>query len=48
MMKPNKKDDYIKSFYDNRKSKNIAVLIIIISLVTLFFFITILRMDITG
>ena len=47
-MKPIKKDDYIKSFYANRKSKNIAVLLIIISLVTLFFFITILRMDITG
>ena len=47
-MKPNKNDDYIKTFYANRKSKNIVVLLIIISLVILFFFITILRMDITG
>ncbi|MDC1375934.1 hypothetical protein N8311_02410 [bacterium] len=47
-MKPSKNDDYIKTFYANRKSKNIAVLLIIISLVTLFFFITIIRMDITG
>ena len=47
-MKPSNNDDYIKTFYANRKSKNIAVLLIIISLVTLFFFITILRMDITG
>ena len=43
-----KNDDYIKTFYAKRKSKNIAVLLIIISLVILFFFITILRMDITG
>ena len=47
-MKSNKNDDYIKTFYANRKSKNIAVLLIIISLVVLFFLITILRMDITG
>ncbi|MGY9059026.1 MAG: hypothetical protein ACKVHI_04535 [Candidatus Puniceispirillales bacterium] len=47
-MRPNKEDEYIKSFYQNRKSKNIAVLTIIICLVVLFFFITILRMDITG
>ena len=47
-MKPSKNDDYIKTFYANRKSKNITVLLIIISLVTLFFFITIIRMDITG
>ena len=47
-MRPNKEDEYIKSFYQNRKSKNIAVLSIIICLVVLFFFITILRMDITG
>jgi hypothetical protein len=47
-MRPNKEDEYIKSFYQNRKSKNIAVLAIIIFLVVLFFFITILRMDITG
>ncbi len=47
-MKPSKDDDYIKSFYENRKAKNIVVLVIIISLVVLFFFITILRMDITG
>ena len=47
-MKSSKKDDYIKAFYANRKSKNITVLLIIISLVILFFFITIVRMDITG
>jgi hypothetical protein len=47
-MRPNKEEEYIKSFYQNRKSKNIAVLTIIICLVVLFFFITILRMDITG
>ena len=47
-MKPNKNNDYIKTFYANRKSKNVAVLLIIISLVILFFCITILRMDITG
>ena len=47
-MIPSKNNDYIKTFYANRKSKNIAVLLIIISLVILFFFITILRMDITG
>ena len=47
-MKPSKNDDYIKTFYANRKSKNITVLLIIISLVILFFFITIVRMDITG
>ena len=47
-MRPNKEDEYIKSFYQNRKTKNIAVLTIIICLVVLFFFITILRMDITG
>ena len=47
-MKPNQKDDYIKTFYAKRKSKNIAVLLIIISLVVIFFLITILRMDITG
>ncbi|MDC1260408.1 hypothetical protein N8014_02400 [Pseudomonadota bacterium] len=47
-MRPNKEDEYLKSFYQNRKSKNIAVLTIIICLVVLFFFITILRMDITG
>ena len=47
-MKPNKNNDYIKTFYAKRKSKNIAVLLIIISLVVLFFLITILRMDITG
>jgi len=47
-MKTNKKDDDIKAFYENRKSKNIAVFGIIIFMVILFFFITILRMDITG
>ena len=47
-MKPNQKHDYIETFYAKRKSKNIAVLLIIISLVVLFFLITILRMDITG
>ena len=25
-MRPNKEDEYIKSFYQNRKSKNIAVI----------------------
>ena len=47
-MKPNKQDENIKAFYENRKSKNIAVLCIIICMVVLFFFITILRMDVTG
>ena len=47
-MKTSKKDDDIKVFYENRKSKNIAVFGIIIFMVILFFFITILRMDITG
>jgi len=47
-MKPNQNNNYIKAFYAKRKSKNIAVLLIIISLVVLFFLITILRMDITG
>ena len=48
MNKIDKKNDNIKAFYENRKSKNIAVLSIIICMVVLFFFITILRMDITG
>ena len=43
-----KDEENIKAFYENRKSKNIAVLSIIICMVILFFFITILRMDITG
>ena len=47
-MKLNKKDEDIKAFYENRRSKNIAVFVIIIFMVVLFFFITILRMDITG
>ena len=47
-MKSDKEDEYIKAFYENRKSKNFAILGIIIFLVILFFFITILRMDITG
>ena len=47
-MNNNKDDENIKAFYENRKSKNFAVLGIIISMVVLFFFITILRMDITG
>ena len=47
-MSTNKKEENIKAFYENRKSKNIAVLSIIICMVVLFFFITILRMDITG
>ena len=47
-MKTSKKDDDIKAFYENRKSKNITIFSIIIFMVVLFFFITILRMDITG
>ena len=47
-MNTNKDDENIKAFYENRKSKNIAVLSIIVCMVILFFFITILRMDITG
>ena len=47
-MNINKDDKNIKAFYENRKSKNIAVLTIIICMVILFFFITILRMDVTG
>ena len=47
-MKSDKNEHYIKEFYENRKSKNLAILGIIIFLVVLFFFITILRMDITG
>ena len=48
MNKINNEDDDIKAFYENRKSKNITVLSLIICMVVLFFFITILRMDITG
>ena len=47
-MNTNKDEENIKAFYENRKSKNIAVLTIIIFMVILFFFITILRMDVTG
>ena len=47
-MKTSKKDHAIKAFYENRKSKDIAIFRIIIFMVVLFFFITILRMDITG
>ena len=47
-MKSDKNEQFIKEFYENRKSKNLAILGIIIFLVVLFFFITILRMDITG
>ena len=47
-MKSDKNEQYIKEFYENRKSKNFAILGIIIFLVVLFFFITVLRMDITG
>ena len=46
-MKSNKNNEYIKAFYENRKSKNFAILGIIIFMVILFFFITILRMDVT-
>ena len=48
MNKNNKENDNINAFYENRKSKNIAVLRILLCMVVLFFFITILRMDITG
>lgn len=37
-MKLNKKDEDIKAFYENRRSKNIAVFGIIIFMVVLFFF----------
>ena len=47
-MKSDKNEQYIKEFYENRKSKNLAILGIIIFLVVLFFFITILRMDVTA
>ena len=47
-MKSNKNEKYIKAFYENRKSKNFAILGIIIVMVVLFFFITILRMDVTA
>jgi hypothetical protein len=47
-MKSDKEEQYIKAFYENRKTKNLVILGIIIFLVVLFFFITILRMDITG
>ena len=46
-MKSKNDPDYIKSFYKNRKSKNLTTLLIIVSLVVLFFLITIIRMDIT-
>jgi hypothetical protein len=47
-MKTSKKDDDIKAFYENRKSKNIAIFSIIIFMVVILFFINILRIDITG
>jgi len=47
-VKNKKNPDYVESFYKSRKSKNLAVLLIIISLVVLFFLITILKMDITS
>tara|TARA_Y100000991_G_scaffold177433_1_gene139596 strand:- start:605 stop:748 length:144 start_codon:yes stop_codon:yes gene_type:complete len=47
-MKSGKEDEYIKAFYENRKTKNFTILGIIIFMVILFFFITILRMDITA
>ena len=48
-MSDNKEEEKnIKAFYENRKLKNFAVLGVIICMVVLFFFITILRMDITG
>ena len=49
LIDPDKKnDENIKAFYENRKSKNFAILGIIIFMVVLFFFITILRMDVTA
>ena len=47
-MKIKNDPDYIKSFNKNRKSKNLITLLIIVSLVVLFFLITIIRMDITA
>ena len=47
-MKIKKQNNDYKTFYENRKSKNIVTLAIIIFMVVLFFLITILRMDITG
>ncbi len=46
-MKSDKEEEYINAFYKNRKSKNFAILGVVIFMVVLFFFITILRMDIT-
>ena len=36
----NKNDEYIKAFYENRKSKNLAILGIIIFMVVLFWIIS--------
>ena len=47
-MKSDKEEEYIKAFYKNRKSKNFAILGVVIFMVVLFFFITILRMDVTA
>ena len=47
-MKIKKQNNNFKTFYENRKSKNLVTLGIIIFMVILFFLITILRMDITG
>ena len=47
-MNNNKDDENIKAFYENIKLKNLWILGIIIFMVVLFFFITILRMDVTA
>ncbi len=39
--------NFIEKFYKDRKSKNNAILILIVFFVILFFLITILRMNIT-
>ena len=47
-MKIKNDPDYIMISCDGGKSKNLITLLIIVSLVVLFFLITIIRMDITA